>query len=388
MSINVVDLSIELCARASVTPEDKGCQEVVSHLLKEQGFKCQTLQYNEVTNLWATHGQGAPFLLFLGHTDVVPAGELSFWDSPPFEPQIRNNHLYARGIADMKGCVAASTLSAIDYVKNNPNHPGTIAMLLTSDEEGPAMDGVQRVVNDFIKPQKIAVDYCVVTEPTCAEKLGDTLKIGRRGSLGATLSIRGIQGHVAYPHLAENPVFKSLNFLQALRDEHWDNGNEDFDASTLQISNLNSGVGAENVIPPDISIQFNVRYGTASTVQNIQSRVLDLLKQNGIAEKDFSLSWKNSALPYLSQRESVLVKNCIQAIENVCQKQPKVSTSGGTSDGRFIATLTHPDTQKPVEVIEFGPLNKTIHQNNECLNIDDLASLQKVYTEILGLIYK
>ena len=386
-SPSVLELAIELCSRDSVTPEDKGCQDIVQTLLDEQGFRCQKLQYNAVSNLWATHGSGSPFLLFLGHTDVVPAGDLSLWHNPPFEPTIRDNYVYARGMADMKGCVAASTLAVIDYVKNNPNHAGTIAMLMTSDEEGPAIDGVQRVVNDFIKQQKINVDYCVVTEPTCRQKLGDTLKIGRRGSLGVHLTIRGIQGHVAYPHLAENPVFKSLDFLQALRAERWDEGNEDFDASTLQISNLHSGVGADNVIPPDMKLHFNIRYGTASNPTNIKQRVVELLTANGIKESDYTIEWIDSANPYLSQRSSKLVQSCEKAIEKICGAKPKISTSGGTSDGRFIATLKNFNSNKAIEVIEFGPLNQTIHKNNECLNINDLQQLQIIYKEIIETLY-
>lgn len=385
--LSVTELAIELCSRPSVTPKDAGCQSLIANLLEEQGFQCQHRAYNDVSNLWATHGSGAPFLLFLGHTDVVPAGDLSLWHSPPFEPTVRDNHLYARGIADMKGGLAASTLSVIDYINHYPHHPGTIGMLMTSDEEGLAVNGIQKVVSDFIKQDNIAIDYCVVTEPTCTKQLGDTVKIGRRGSLSGDLTIRGIQGHVAYPHLAQNPVFKALDFLSALRDERWDGGNRDFDPSSVQISDISSGVGAANVIPAEIAIGFNIRYGTVSTVRSLQDRVVDLLRQHAIAEEDYSIKWHHSAEPYLSQKDGMLIKSCIQAVKEQGGLMPKLSTSGGTSDGRFIAKLINPHTHQPVEVVEFGPINQTIHQINECLKVEDLQQLQQIYTTIIANIY-
>lgn len=380
---SVVELASVLCAKPSVTPDDAGCQIVIQELLEKQGFQCQSLIYNKVSNLWATHGSGAPFLLFLGHTDVVPAGDLSQWQSPPFEPTIRDHYLYARGVADMKGCVAASTLAVANYANQYPDHPGTIAMLLTSDEEGPAIDGVQRVIDDFLQSENKAIDYCVVTEPTCDFRLGDTLKIGRRGSLSAKLTISGVQGHVAYPHLAENPVFKAIDFIKALRDECWDKGNEDFDPSTLQISQMHSGVGADNVIPPNVVIHFNVRYGTVSTPQMIKQRIRALLKQHGIGQQDYQIEWNHSAHPYLSSRDSELVKSCLKAMTTYCDLIPKISTSGGTSDGRFMAKYQHPISQKYTEVIEFGPLNKTIHQTNECVLVEDLITLEKIYFSVI-----
>ncbi len=363
------DLAIELINRPSITPNDHGCQNLIATRLQNIGFTTESLQFGEVDNLWATHGNSAPLFVFAGHTDVVPTGPENKWQFPPFTSTIHDGYLYGRGAADMKGSVAAMTTACERFIAKYPQHKGSIAFLLTSDEEGSAIDGTVKVIN-YLQEQNKQIDWCVVGEPSSEEKLCDTIKNGRRGSLNGQLIIHGIQGHVAYPHKADNPIHRFAPVLQKLCEIKWDQGNNFFPATSLQITNINAGTGADNVIPGDLEIIFNFRYSTQVTHIQLQEQIVSLLDN-----LNYTLTWRHSGPPFLT-KPNTLVTATQKAIQTVCGYETKLSTSGGTSDGRFIAPTG-------AQVIEVGPINATIHKINECVNIEELDKLSIVYQQIL-----
>lgn len=339
---------------------------MIAHL-ERLGFHIERIRCGEVDNLWARRGTASPLLCFAGHTDVVPTGPLEKWDSDPFVPSIRDGKLYGRGAADMKGSLAAFITSIEQFVQSHPDHHGSIALLITSDEEGIAVDGTVRVV-ERLQARQEKIDYCIVGEPTCVSTLGDTIKNGRRGSLSGTLTVKGIQGHIAYPHLARNPIHLVSPAIAELAATEWDTGNEYFPPTTWQISNIHAGTGATNVIPGEITLLFNFRFSTASTVESLKEKVHTILDKHGL---EYDLVWELSGKPYLTPRGS-LVDAVNQAIRTVVNITPELSTSGGTSDGRFIADICQ-------QVIELGPRNATIHKLNECVEVDDLDKLSDIY---------
>ncbi len=375
---NTIDLLQQLIQRPSVTPNDHGCQQLIADRLKSCGFTIETMRFNDVDNLWARRGTQGPLFVFAGHTDVVPTGEESEWTHPPFSGHIENGYIHGRGAADMKGSVAAMVTAAErffdDTSANTPSTNGSMAFLLTSDEEGPAIDGTKKVV-EALDARNETMDYCVVGEPTSKDILGDIIKNGRRGSLGARLKIIGTQGHVAYPHLADNPVHRCLAMLHELVSIQWDEGDEHFPATTLQISNMNAGNGATNVIPGECTIDFNLRYSPATTVEHIQHTVSSLLSKHKL---NSTIEWVDSAQPFITATGS-LTDAMREAVLNVTGETAKLDTGGGTSDGRFIAKSCK-------QVIEFGPLNATIHQTNERINCRDIDSLSTIYENLLGLL--
>jgi len=366
----IVELTADLIRRASLTPDDAGCQPLIAERLARAGFAIEQLRYGDVDNLWATHGTGDPVLVFLGHTDVVPPGPLDAWTSPPFEPTLRDGRLYGRGAADMKSGVAAMTLALEDFVRTNPRHRGTIALLVTSDEEGIGKDGVRRVAEEFRRRGQ-RIDWCVVGEPSSREKLGDLIRIGRRGSLTGHLHIRGVQGHVAYPDRAKNPIHMLAPALAELAATRWDDGNDAFPPTSFQISNLNAGTGADNVIPGTLDAVFNFRFGTASSATSLRERVERILKGCGV---DATVDWWLSGEPFLT-REGPLREAVVAAIGEHCGTTPEASTGGGTSDGRFIAPLG-------AEVVELGPVNASIHKIDESVALDELERLPHLYLSI------
>lgn len=367
-----LQLARELIARRSITPEDGGCQQLLAERLARLGFAIEPVRRGEVTNLWARRGTARPLLCFVGHTDVVPTGPLDKWTSDPFVPTERDGKLFGRGAADMKTSIAAFVVAVEHFVKTHPSHEGSIALLITSDEEGPAIDGTARVV-ELLKGRGERIDYCLVGEPTCVSKLGDTIKNGRRGSLSGTLRVRGVQGHVAYPHLAKNPVHLAAPALAELAATEWDQGNEHFPPTTWQISNIHGGTGATNVIPGEVEVMFNFRFSTASQPQDLKQRVQSILERYGL---DFEIEWSLSAVPYLTP-QGKLVETLIAVIREVTGSAPQVSTTGGTSDGRFIADICP-------EVVEFGPLNFTIHKLNEHIELAAIEPLREIYSRLLG----
>ncbi len=368
-------LCSELIRKASVTPEDAGCQAFMIEYLQTLGFECQSLPFGEVSNFWATRGAQGPLLVFAGHTDVVPSGPESAWQSPPFEPTQRDGMLYGRGSADMKGSLAAMLVACESFVEQYPEHTGRIGFLITSDEEGPAVDGTVRVL-EHLESLGERIDWCVVGEPSSESKLGDVIKNGRRGSLGAVLTVDGIQGHIAYPQLAENPVHKLLPALQALTDEVWDEGNEFFPATSLQVSNIHAGTGATNVIPGTVEVVFNFRFSTQVTDAELRTRTLDILARHGLqTNDDFSLVWHVSGQPFLTPK-GALVDAAVAAVQAVTGDTPQLSTGGGTSDGRFIAPTG-------AQVVELGPVNASIHKIDEAVRVEDLPRLAAMYLGIL-----
>ena len=371
MHNDTLALAQALIARRSLTPFDNGCQEILISRLEKTGFNIERIRCGEVDNLWARRGSSAPLVCFAGHTDVVPTGPLEKWDSDPFIPEIRDDKLYGRGAADMKGSLAAFIIAIETFVARHPHHSGSIALLITSDEEAAAIDGTVRVV-EALQARNELIDYCIVGEPTCVDKLGDTIKNGRRGSLSGTLTVKGIQGHIAYPHLAKNPIHFAAPAIAELAQAKWDEGNEYFPPTTWQISNINGGTGATNVIPGEVTILFNFRFSTASTVESLRARVHDILDRHQL---DYDLRWEFSGKPYLTPRGN-LVGAVSLAIKTVTGIEPQLSTSGGTSDGRFIADICP-------QVIEFGPLNATIHKLNECVSVTDLDVLSEIYCRTL-----
>ena len=370
MKQQIISLAQNLIRRPSTSPKDEGCQQVIAERLQAVGFNIEWLPFGDTLNLWATHGEGEPCLVFAGHTDVVPVGDENAWTYPPFEANIMDNILYGRGAADMKGSLAALVVAAENFVKNNPNHAGKIALLITSDEEAAAKDGTVKVVETLMARNE-PIHYAVVGEPSSGKVLGDVIKNGRRGSITAELYIEGVQGHVAYPHLAENPVHTSLSFLTELTTYQWDNGNEFFPPTSLQIANIKAGTGSNNVIPGELYVQFNLRYCTEVTDEIIKTKVAEMLQKYGLKHR---ISWNLSGKPFLAGNGK-LVQAAQQAVANVTQITPRLDTSGGTSDGRFIALMG-------AEVVEFGPLNATIHKVNECVNVDDLGKCGEVYYQI------
>ena len=366
----ILELTSELIRRASVTPEDGGCQALLAARLVGAGFEIEHLRYGDVDNLWATHGTTGPVLVFLGHPDVVPTGPVEQWTSPPFEPTILDGYLFGRGAADMKSGVAAMTLALEQFVRLHPDHPGTVALLVTSDEEGPSIDGVRRVVEEFRRREQ-RIDWCLVGEPSSQERLGDLVRVGRRGSLHGQLRVRGVQGHVAYPEKALNPVHAAAAALAELAAMRWDEGNAEFPPTSFQISNIYAGTGANNIIPGQLDVTFNFRYSTASTEDDLRQRTEACLSRHGL---DFEIDWNLSGEPFLTAPGAL--RNAVTAtIEKHCAITPLASTGGGTSDGRFIAPLG-------AEVVELGPVNASIHKIDECVSVEDLEDLQALYLEI------
>ncbi len=362
-----LDLTRDLIARRSVTPADDGCQQLLAKRLEAAGFTITHHRHGDVDNFWARRGTARPVVCFAGHTDVVPTGPLDRWHSDPFVPVIRDGVLFGRGAADMKSSIAAFVTAAEQFIAANPAHPGSIALLITSDEEGVATDGTTRVV-EALRASNEAMDYCIVGEPTSTTKLGDTIKNGRRGSLSGTLTVRGVQGHIAYPHLAKNPIHLALPALTELVEIQWDRGNEYFQPTSFQVSNIHAGTGANNVIPGDVQVLFNVRFSPETTVDTLKQTVHAVLDRHGL---DYTLDWALSGLSFMTPKGR-LVDAVSSAIEAECGYAPELSTSGGTSDGRFIATWCP-------EVIELGPINASIHKIDEHVNVADLPRLSRIY---------
>ncbi|MCX8567252.1 MAG: succinyldiaminopimelate desuccinylase [Glomeribacter sp. 1016415] len=372
-----LSLAEELIARASITPADAGCQDLIAKRLKQIGFACETIAEGETTNLWAVrHGAAAgtgKLLAFAGHTDVVPPGPLEAWNSPPFTPTQHNGKLYGRGVADMKTSLAAFVVAAEEFVAAHPTHTGSLAFLLTSDEEGPATDGTIKVV-ERLQARGERLDYCIVGEPTSHKQLGDTLKNGRRGSLSGKLTVYGCQGHIAYPQ--RNPIHLLAPALAQLVATEWDRGNEYFPPTSWQVSNIHAGMGATNVTPGEIVVDFNFRFSTASTADTLKQRVHAMLAAHGLNPgKEYTLDWNLSGVPFLTQ-PGTLSNALMQAIKNETGIQAQLSTTGGTSDGRFIATICD-------QVIEFGPMNESIHQVNESISLDDIEPLKNIYFRVI-----
>ena len=366
-----LELAKSLISRPSVTPNDNGCQAIMIDRLEKIGFKIHPLKFGDVDNFWATHGDTGPIFSFAGHTDVVPAGDDDAWKTPPFEPTVKDGLLFGRGAADMKGGLASMLVATENFIEKNPNHKGTVAFLITSDEEGVAVNGTVKVM-DYLKNNNQKIDYCLLGEPSSTSMLGDVIKNGRRGSLNAILTVKGKQGHIAYPHLAENPIHLVISALNDLCQQQWDNGNEYFPATSFQISNIHSGSRVTNVIPGEVEIMFNFRYSTETTKEELQKKVNDILDSHKL---NYSIDWSHSGYPFLTP-QGVLVSACIDAIEKIKLIKPELSTSGGTSDGRFIA-------QEGTQVVELGPINATIHQINESVLVQDLDDLTKIYSQIL-----
>ncbi len=369
-----LELAQQLIARRSVTPADDGCQALIAKRLRPAGFAAETMATNGVTNSWLRRGHTAPVLVFAGHTDVVPTGPLDKWSSDPFHPTIRNGTLYGRGAADMKSSVAAFVVAAEQFVASNASHRGSIALLLTSDEEGPATDGTVKVV-DALRARGEKFDYCIVGEPTSVDALGDTIKNGRRGSLSGKLIVVGVQGHVAYPELVRNPVHQVAPALAALAAEPWDQGNEFFPPTTFQVSNIRAGTGALNVVPATCEVDFNLRFASISSADSLKQRIENILRKHRL---EYSLQWTVGAQPFLTQPGD-LSSSLTQAIVEVTGRKPDLSTTGGTSDGRFISTFCP-------QVIEFGPPNASIHKIDEHIAISDLEPLKNVYRRTLELL--
>ena len=367
-------LARALIARRSVTPDDAGCQSLIVDRLKPLGFVFERFEENGVSNLWARRGTGRPLLCFAGHTDVVPSGPLDKWHSDPFNPSERDGMLYGRGAADMKTGIAAFVTATEAFVNAHPNHSGSIALLITSDEEGPALHGTRQVV-EWLQAQNERIDYTIVGEPSSTEYFGDTIRNGRRGSLSARLVVKGVQGHIAYPHLAENPIHLFAPALAELSAAIWDAGNEYFPATTFQVSNINAGTGAFNVIPGTIEVYFNFRFSTASTAENLQSRTEDILRKHGLA---YDIKWTLGGKPFLTARGN-LVEALVQAVQTVAGVTPQLSTAGGTSDGRFIADICD-------QVAEFGPINASVHKIDECVAVADIERLHAVYFHTLKIL--
>lgn len=379
-----LDLSIALLERPSVTPDDDGCQDILSARLKQAGFDCEFMYFGdkqksgehaEVKNLWARRGTADPVICFAGHTDVVPTGDINNWTYPPFTPTIADGYLWARGAADMKTGIAAFTIAAERFVQNHPEHNGSIAFLITSDEEGPSVNGTVKVI-ETLEARHEKITYCLVGEPSSTDTLGDIIKNGRRGSLGAELTVTGKQGHVAYPHLASNPIHAAMSALAELTNATWDTGNDYFPATSLQISNINSGTGATNVIPETLEAIFNFRFSTETTEDELKAKTHAIFDKHFVNSKaNYAINWKLSGQPFLTP-EGKLVSACQKAIKKVTNIDTTLSTSGGTSDGRFIAPTG-------AQVVELGVRNATIHQVDEKVEVDDLGKLAQIYEGIL-----
>ncbi len=368
---DTLDLARELIRRRSVTPEDAGCQQLIAERLAPLGFEAHHLRFGEVDNLWLRRGSEGPVLAFAGHTDVVPPGPPEQWSSDPFRPEIRDGLLYGRGAADMKSSIAAFVIACERFVEAHPDHAGSIALLITSDEEGPSVNGTVKVV-EWLEARNEKIDWCLVGEPSSTARLGDVIKNGRRGSLSGHLRVRGQQGHVAYPHLADNPVHRALPALTELAGIEWDRGNEHFPATSFQIAGIQAGTGAENVIPGELAVTFNLRFSTEQTDEGIRARVHQVLDAHGL---DYALTWRLSGHPFLTA-EGELVEAARAAIREITGHDTDLSTAGGTSDGRFIAPTG-------AQVVELGPVNASIHKIDEHVRVEDLEVLSRVYAEIL-----
>ena len=371
---NTLDLAKSLISQASITPDDKGCQSIMIERLKKIGFEVHSLKFADVDNFWATRGSSGPIFAFAGHTDVVPAGNEDEWNTVPFEPTIKDGYLYGRGAADMKGGLAAMVTATESFVKDNPNHKGTIAFLITSDEEGVAINGTVKVM-DYLKENNQKIDFCLLGEPSSTSVTGDVIKNGRRGSLNGVINVNGKQGHVAYPHLAKNPIHLFSQALSDLCSQEWDSGNEYFPATSFQVSNIHSGDGVTNVIPGKAKIMFNFRYSTETTKEELMAKVYEILDNHKI---DYTIDWSHSGYPFLTPVGD-LVSACVSAVEEIKDITPELSTSGGTSDGRFIA-------QEGTQIVELGPVNATIHQVNESILVEDLEDLSHIYSKVLSKI--
>ncbi|MEQ1411096.1 succinyl-diaminopimelate desuccinylase [Acinetobacter indicus] len=368
---DTLELSLQLLRQPSVTPVDHNCQDIMAERLKKIGFNIESMRFEDVDNLWARKGTEGPVFCFAGHTDVVPTGSLDAWHSDPFAPEIRDGKLYGRGSADMKTALAAMVVASERFVAKHPDHKGSIAFLITSDEEGPSINGTVKVV-ETLEARNEKMDWCLVGEPSSTHRLGDIVKNGRRGSLNAVLTVKGEQGHVAYPHLAINPIHTASKALAELCETVWDNGNEYFPATSFQVSNIQAGTGATNVVPGTMTVTFNFRYSTEVTAEQLKARVLEILDRHQL---NYDIQWTLSGLPFLTP-VGELVNAAKNAIRNVTGVETELSTSGGTSDGRFIAPTG-------AQVLELGVLNATIHQINEHVNIDDLEPLAEIYEQIL-----
>ncbi len=366
-------LTQDLIRRPSVSPEDQGCLQLIGQRLEAIGFRVERMPFGPVENIWALHGTERPVLCFAGHTDVVPTGPREEWHTDPFEPVIRDGILYGRGAADMKSGLAAMVVATERFIAKHPDHKGTLAYLLTSDEEGPSVDGTRRVM-EVLEGRNEKIDYCVVGEPSSTEKLGDMIKIGRRGSLSGKLTVHGIQGHVAYPHLADNPVHAVAPALAELAGRTWDKGNEFFQPTTFQISNISAGTGAPNVIPGEFRARFNIRFSTEQTVEKLQSTITEILNRHKV---NYTLEWFVSGLPFFTA-PGALSKAVVQAIQENANRTPELSTTGGTSDGRFIAPTG-------AQVVELGVINATIHKVNENVRVDDIVTLTAMYERVMEL---
>ena len=367
-----LELTKDLISRPSVTPEDFGCQQLLADRLSTIGFTIEHLRFGDTDNIWARRGTQSPVLAFAGHTDVVPTGPVENWSNPPFEPTIVDGLLYGRGTADMKGSIAAFVTACERFVAEHPNHTGSIAFLITSDEEGPATGGTVKVI-EILEARGEKIDWCIVGEPSSTNKVGDVVKNGRRGSLNGRLTVKGKQGHIAYPHLAENPIHLLTPALTELCEVQWDQGNDDFPPTSFQVSNINSGTGVTNVIPGTAELVFNFRYSTEVTHEQLQKKVQAILDQHGL---NYDLTWELSGKPFRTA-SGALVDAVKRAIKSTTGYDTELSTSGGTSDGRFIAPTG-------AQVIELGPLNATIHQVNECVSVEDLDLLSATYETVLN----
>jgi succinyl-diaminopimelate desuccinylase len=366
-------LTQALIRRPSVSPEDQGCLQLIEQRLEAAGFRIERMPFGPVENLWAIHGSERPTLCFAGHTDVVPTGPREEWQTDPFEPTIRDGILYGRGAADMKSGLAAMVTATERFIARHPQHRGTLAFLLTSDEEGPSVDGTRRVV-EVLEARNEKIDYCVVGEPSSTHHLGDIIKIGRRGSLSGKLTVHGVQGHVAYPHLADNPVHAVAPALAELAARTWDKGNEFFQPTTFQISNIAAGTGAPNVIPGELKARFNIRFSTEQTVEKLQATLTEIFNRHQV---NYTLEWFVSGLPFFTPPDA-LSKAVVQAIQEKVKRTPELSTTGGTSDGRFIAPTG-------AQVVEVGVINASIHKVNENVRIDDVVTLSGIYERVLEL---
>ncbi|HXI68348.1 MAG TPA: succinyl-diaminopimelate desuccinylase [Steroidobacteraceae bacterium] len=366
-----VELTRDLISRRSVTPADEGCQPLLAQRLGRIGFVIEPLPFGNVANLWARRGDRRPLFCFAGHTDVVPTGPLDEWDSDPFVPEIREGVLYGRGAADMKSGLAAMVTAAEEFVALHPQHSGSIAFLITSDEEGPSVDGTRRVA-ELLKSRGERIDWCLMGEPSSEVSVGDTIKVGRRGSLSGRLTVHGVQGHIAYPQLADNPVHALAPALAELVSRSWDQGTEHFQPTSFQVSNINSGTGAPNVIPGELKARFNLRYSPAQTLENLKKTVEEILRQHGVR---FTLDWYLSGEPFYTPPGD-LSSAVTEAVAEVTGLPPRLSTGGGTSDGRFIAPLG-------AQVVELGVVNASIHKVNECVRLTDIDALQRMYCTLL-----
>jgi succinyl-diaminopimelate desuccinylase len=373
-TLSTLRLTEELIARASVSPVDGGCQALMIERLEAIGFDVEKLKFGPVDNFWARRGREGPVFCFAGHTDVVPSGPVDEWQSDPFVPRVVDGVLYGRGAADMKSGLAAMVTACEEFVRRYPSHRGTLAFLITSDEEGPSVDGTRRVV-EVLREREERIDWCLVGEPSSELALGDTIKIGRRGSLSGRLTVHGVQGHIAYPQFADNPVHAVVPALAELAARSWDRGNEHFQPTTFQVSNISAGTGAPNVIPGELKARFNLRFSTEQTVDGLKTVVEELLRRHRV---NYSLEWFVSGYPFLTA-PGELSQAAIRAVQEQLQITPKLSTGGGTSDGRFIAPMG-------AQVIEMGVINATIHKVNECVRVADIDGLQRLYTRILELL--